>query len=631
MNPLTNRPWRRCRLGPCLRRTGDRALQPLAALRGVRTVAGAVRMLFACVVALIVPVAPAQQPAQQPAEEHWAGTIVLGSTQRLDFHLHQQQLDGGQAQWRLDIPSQRLQSAALLDGERRDGRLRFTLGPPNPKTAFAEFECVVVGNQAVGVMLQTGKVFRVAMRRTVDAAAVGWAGDLPEDPFARWSMRVDLGNGLSLRCDAHLAVAPSPQVGAGWITIPAQASLARLHDIASVDGELQFTFRPAEAATTWALFKLRPGEGGRALGTMQQLGRTMPVHALEQAELPRLQDPVAPFPYDEVEVSIATPDPAVRLAGTLTVPHGKAPHPAALLLTGSGSQDRDETIHGHKPFRLIADRLARGGVAVLRVDDRGTANSTGNAAAATTKDLAADAAACLRFLSGRDEIDARKIGLIGHSEGAWLAFLVAAGSAGGVTEGGAVAWIVTLGGPGLSGRETVLYQVSDGQVGRSADAAAVAAVRDRMTTVLDRLAGADEPALREAVGAFLAAQRRLRSGGAAETVDSVLARIRSPWYRFFVQYDPAVDLERLRIPILALNGELDCQVRAAENLERIARVSRDAGNQNVETLVVPGLNHMFQTAPTGAMSEYGMIEETFHEPTLASIVDWVRRRSALDR
>ena len=176
------------------------------------------------------------------------------------------------------------------------------------------------------------------MRRVsaADGDACGWEGDLPPDAFHRWSMAVDLGDGQALRCEANVAVGTHGS-GSGWIAIPIQGVLDRLHDVEIAEDVLRFTYRAAAAATTWAHFEVRVQDDGTASGAMQQNGSSMALRAVEGRELPRPQDPVPPLPYDEVEVRIATADPAVRLAGTLTIPRGEGPHPAALLLTGSGT------------------------------------------------------------------------------------------------------------------------------------------------------------------------------------------------------------------------------------------------------------------------------------------------------
>lgn len=367
---------------------------------------------------------------------------------------------------------------------------------------------------------------------------------------------------------------------------------------------------------------------GRALtGTWTQGSQIRPLvltrltTAQIRAEQARPQTPRPPFPYRAVNVTYANPAaPAVRLAGTLTLPPGKGPFPAALLITGSGPQDRDETMDGHKPFLVLADALTRRGIAVLRVDDRGVGRSTGDFDAATTPDFATDAEAGVAYLRGRADIDPRRIGLIGHSEGGLIAPMVA-------NRDPTLAWLVLLAGPALPGEDILLSQKRLISYAKGVGAAGT----DRLVD-LDRREYAivkNEPDPERA----RARLRLLLQGGVVggdnhiATAEAVIDAVTRPWYRWFLTYDPAPALRSLRLPVLALVGSKDLQVSAAENLPALRAALAD--DPLAEVREVAGVNHLFQTADTGSPAEYARIPETMAPEVLEMITGWVVARSGV--
>ena len=334
---------------------------------------------------------------------------------------------------------------------------------------------------------------------------------------------------------------------------------------------------------------------------------------------PRPQTPRAPFPYRAEEVSFDNARASgVRLAGTLTLPPGPGPFPAAILISGSGAQDRDESIWGHKPFAVLADHLTRQGIAVLRYDDRGVAASTGTQDGATSADFATDARAALAYLRTRREIAARGIGLVGHSEGGLIGPLAAVGDEG-------VAYLVLLAGPGTSTRTLMEAQrraigMAQGQTPAELDRSAA------LYDLLSSLSGSARSTA-EAAAAMRAALTDEAMTAAALPLaqrDAVIRRYLDPWFRYFAAYDPAPVLARVRVPILALNGSLDRQVIAAENLAGIRAAT--SANRDVAIVELPGLNHLFQTARTGALGEYADIEETFAPVALDAVSRWILAR-----
>lgn len=336
----------------------------------------------------------------------------------------------------------------------------------------------------------------------------------------------------------------------------------------------------------------------------------------------RPQTPAPPLPYRLADVTFdnrAAPD--VTLAGTLTLPAGDGPFPAAILITGSGPQDRDETLLGHKPFAVLADHLTRRGVAVLRYDDRGVARSTGDFASATSADFAADAAAAVQYLRTRSEIDRQAIGLIGHSEGGLVAPIAAA-------DNEHVRFVVLLAGPG-----TNLVQLAQSQhrlLGLSQGASE--AELTRMTPILADVFSA-VAASESADDARARARAILTSEVLAtlKTPDSrrewLVQQLTTDWFRYFLRLRPEAFLSRLRVPVLALNGSLDRQVPADENLAAIRAAL--AHNPDVTVRKLDGLNHLFQVARTGAIGEYADIAETMSPIVLTIISEWIEARFLL--
>ncbi len=365
----------------------------------------------------------------------------------------------------------------------------------------------------------------------------------------------------------------------------------------------------------------RLSEDGRSIaGTLRQGAAELPITLTRTAEVadltrPRPQTPAPPFPYRAEDVSFDNPEaPGVRLAATLTLPEGAGPFPAAILITGTGPQDRDETIEAHKPFAVWADELTRRGVAVLRYDDRGVAGSTGSFAAATQRDFASDVKAAFAWLSARPDIDAERIGLIGHSEGATFAELA-------IQDGADPAWLVALAGPAVSGGETITAQVE--LIGRASGMPAEVVARN--VALQRRMMEAVASHADDADAARRALEPLLIEGGRAPAEAAQLATAMSgDWYRGMVALDPAEAIRAVRAPMLAVFGGKDLQVPAEPNAAAVSRYKPDA-----EIVVLPGLNHLFQPTETGLVAEYGQIETTLDPSVIRTVVDWVAARAGL--
>lgn len=372
-------------------------------------------------------------------------------------------------------------------------------------------------------------------------------------------------------------------------------------------------------------------DGQSLAGKWEQSGQKLPL-TLKRVEkmstLNRPQTPKPPFPYPAEDVTFENPAAKIKLAGTLTLPKGDGPFPAAVMVSGSGPQDRDETLFGHKPFLLIADHLARNGVAVLRYDDRGVGKSQGKQQGATSADFATDAHAAVKYLLGRKEIDPKRVGIIGHSEGGVIAPLVAA------AHPDDVGFIVLLAGPGVPGDA-----ISRGQSAAMARAAGETPegvkVAGKLLDAMLTATMADGPAegrkervkaaLTAAVDALPDAQRKLLGDQAgAEAAEAAAARLTDPWLMWFLKYDPRPTLGKVKCPVLAVNGELDLQVLHKDNVPEIVKAVQAGGNEKVTAKVFPGLNHLFQPTKTGAVGEYGQIEQTIAPEVLGFVTEWLK-------
>ena len=344
----------------------------------------------------------------------------------------------------------------------------------------------------------------------------------------------------------------------------------------------------------------------------------------EIPEVKRPQNPQKPYPYLEEEVTFDNKQAGFALAGTLTYPKSGGPFAAVILISGSGAQDRDETIFNHKPFLVLADHLTRQGYAVLRYDDRGTAKSKGSRATATTQDFAQDTEAAVDYLKTRKEIDSRRIGLLGHSEGGLVAPMLAAQNK--------VAFIIMLAGPGVTGEDILLAQIEAlSRLAGENDQAIKEnlAVQKNIFAILR-----SEPDNEKAVPVLRQTLQAIREKKSAEeqkamsdqVIDMQIKQLTSTWYRYFLTYDPRPALKKVTCPVLALNGEKDAQVPPKQNMPEIDKALKAGGNRNYTVKELPGLNHMFQTCKSGAVSEYAQIEETMSPTALTIISDWLKQQ-----
>lgn len=335
-------------------------------------------------------------------------------------------------------------------------------------------------------------------------------------------------------------------------------------------------------------------------------------------ELNRPQTPKEPFPYLSKEVEYTNPTSGLKLAGTFTIPENAENCPAVILISGSGAQDRDETIFEHKPFMVIADYLTRNGIAVLRIDDRGVGGSEGNIREATSEDFAGDVLAGVEFLKSRSEIDSEKIGLIGHSEGGLIAPIAA-------TTSSDIAFFIMMAGPGING-EQILYEQNDLSLKAAGMSEEIITRNRQLQKTIFNIILTEKDSIKQ-----LDRLQRTYSNGMypmlkeeqKKAIDQRIKAVNTPWFKYFLTYNPQPTLEKVNCPVLALNGSKDVQVPATSNLEAIKKAITGGGNPNIKTMEFENLNHLFQNCETGAISEYAQIEETIDPKVLEIIKDWI--------
>lgn len=431
-----------------------------------------------------------------------------------------------------------------------------------------------------------------------------------------WHGTLEVGGGMELPVIFHIrdsdgslkATLDSPNQGANGIpvaTVTFEAPRVEL-ELPVVNGHFEGELEDVDTIHgTWS-------QNGMSFDLVLERGE-------ESVALPnRPQEPKAPFPYKTEEVRVASAGKGVTLAGTLTLPDSQAPSPAAILISGSGAQNRDEELMGHKPFLVLADHLTRNGIAVLRMDDRGVGESSGIFAVATSADFADDVLGAVEFLDERADIG--PIGLIGHSEGGLIAPMVANRSP-------KVRFVVLMAGPGVIGEE-ILYAQAELLIKASGGTDMMAAAnRSNQEAIFAIVREEEDPAkrrdrLQTAILEALSAQG-LSSEAREAQARAQLTQLMTPWFRYFLTYDPKPALEKLECPVLAIIGEKDLQVPAKENLEAIESALARGGNADFEVKELPSLNHLFQTAETGSMGEYAQIEETMAPLTLETMAQWI--------
>jgi len=538
----------------------------------------------------------------------WMGTLDTGAAKlRIVFHISNTE-DGLMAT--MDSPDQSLKGMPTTGVTRIGSSLKIEM-----KQIGGTFSGKIADDLSSinGIWSQGGGELPLVVKRVKEQGASEPMPAKPSDIDGAWLGRLDTG-GASLRLvfritntgDGLTATLDSPDQGMHGL--PGTAVTRDGSSLKIENNQIESSFAGKIAADLSSID-----------GTWSQRGHDTPlvlkrVQNESELEVKRPQNPVRPYPYREEEVTYTNKVQNVTISATLTIPQGKGPFPAVVLITGSGAQDRDERLLGHKPFLVLSDYLTRHGIAVLRADDRGTGKSTGDFKTATSADLATDAEAGVAYLKTRAEVNAYKIGLIGHSEGGLIAPMIAARNKD-------VAFIVMMAGTGVPGDQILPAQSEAIEVagGKNREAAAKDAVKERaMLTLVET--EKDEAALEKEL-------REKMTGDVPDAqIGAAIKQLTSPWFRYFLTYDPATALRKVTCPVLAINGELDKQVLPNQNLPPIRKALEEARNKHFEIDEMPELNHLFQTAKTGALSEYAEIEETIAPVALEKMGSWILKQ-----
>lgn len=577
-------------------------------------------LLLLGLISILVPFRSiAQTPTTAPAtprpagtlEGHWAGTLKAGDA-ALHIVLHLTKSPDGQFHAKLDSLDQAVYNIEATNVTRNESTITFEI-----PSAGASFEGKLTpSHQSLeGTWSQSG----VAIPITFHREAPGIAGRKSDALFTcegTWQGALETP-GLRLRLQLHIShddkkqlVAALDSLDQGANGLPAsnvtQKGSTVTFDIPGVGGAYEGTLNSAKDTIegTWT-----------QSDTPQKLNFARQDQPLDLA---RPQNPTKPYPYAEEDVTFPNAKSNVTLAGTLTTPHTSGPFPAVLLIAGSGPHDRDEALAGHRPLLVLADALTRNGFAVLRYDKRGIAASTGDYATATTEDFASDAEAAITFLKSRPDLNMKKFGIIGHSEGGLIAPIVA------VRNPQQISWLVLLAAPALKGEDTLLLQskliAQAGGLTEEQITASLAFDRKAYSLVCEEH---DPAALRKKLN-DLVKVTGMSAALPPPALQSQIKMVSSPWFRFILDYDPVPTLKKLTCPVLALDGEKDLQVPSAEDLPVIQSALEVAGNKDFEVAEMPGLNHLFQHSETGSPAEYGVIQETFAPEALTKIITWIQ-------
>lgn len=373
------------------------------------------------------------------------------------------------------------------------------------------------------------------------------------------------------------------------------------------------------------------GKDNIIIGTFKQGGQSFPMNLskeiIEKEKLVRPQEPIKPYPYYSEDITFENKNAGISLAGTLTLPKKNGVFPVVILISGSGPQNRDEELLGHKPFLILSDYLTRNGIAVLRYDDRGVGQSKGDFTMATSADFATDVESAISYLKTRKEINIKKIGLIGHSEGGLIAPMVASTSKD-------VAFIVLLAGTGIQGDQILLLQQK--LIGKASGISDVDLQKNEIENrkIFDIVNESNNlEQLNNELTIYLTQSLNDNPEGKPagmsddDFVKLQVKQIANPWMQYFIKYDPTPALEKVKCPVLAINGEKDLQVPPKENLEAIKKALTKGGNKKVTTKEFPNLNHLFQECETGSPDEYATIEQTFSPTALTEILNWIQTQT----
>jgi hypothetical protein len=557
---------------------------------------------------------PTSLMAQQPLSGDWAGSIhVMGGELGIIVHFE------SDSTATIDIPQQNARGLRLTNVRHQPPSVHFEL-PAGP--GLATFDGVMKNERIAGEFRQAGVTgsFELKPGEAMKPQSEAEAPSAFRSVLGAWTGAIDIG-GQSLRIIVSFTSVTNELKAT--IDIPEQGAKG----LSLTNVKLDSSAVHFELPSNLGLAVFDGGlKGDSIAGSFMQAGMAGAFH-VKRGEPPKGEKTIEPPPpYRQEEVVFH--DDTLKLAGTLTLPPVEGRHPAVIMITGSGAQNRDEELFGFKPFRMIADYFTRHGIAVLRYDDRGVGGSSGSTSESTTSDFANDALAALRYLQARPDISPKQIGLCGHSEGGIVAPLAASRS----TD---VAFIILISGPALDGEQILLAQA---ELIMRADSASEQEIKNALTLNkriydvvragknLDEYRPELEKEVRRDVDTMKPEHRESIKDPDAfvkARVEAMMKQVQSPWFRYFLTYDPEPALERVHCPVLALFGELDLQVPAEMDRTAMEQALRKGGNKDFTLKILPKANHLFLTAVTGSPTEYASLKKEFVPGFLETMTDWI--------
>jgi len=555
--------------------------------------------------------------AQKPVIGDWEGTLTLQGTQLgVVFHIVE---EGEGLTATMDSPNQGAYGIPTDEARFVDGVLTISA-----RQLRMTYTGTLAEGKLSGTFEQNGSPYPLELSPKSKPAAEVHSGAYPKEIIGDWNGTLEI-QGQKLRLVFHVSETESGLVSTmdspdqGAFGMPADETKYEDNTLIIKANQIGMTFSGQV-------------EDGKLTGKFKQGPMNLPLELVreeqpEPEQEKRPQDPQEPYPYEEEEVHFPNEEAGgIKLAGTLTRPRGVENPPAVVLISGSGPQNRDEELFNHRPFKVLADHLTRQGIAVLRYDDRGVAESEGDFEAATSADFATDAYAAMKFLRSQPDMEQSPIGLVGHSEGGMIAPIVA-------SEYEDVDFIVLLAGPGIPIPELLADQtklLSDVQGVPTELTERNIAALSKTYKVLSDNPDLDETEIRAALEKTLTEELKRYPDFVKEGIEDMdgfmkqqIDPLLTPWFRYFIGFEPANFLRKVSCPVLAVNGSLDLQVPAQSNLAGIEKALAEGGNKNVMTREFDGLNHLFQPTETGNPQEYGEIETTLAPEMMETVSAWI--------
>jgi pimeloyl-ACP methyl ester carboxylesterase len=563
--------------------------------------------------------------AQPSIVGHWEGSIKIQGQElmiKVDFRTADAGLEAT-----IDIPQQNAKSLALKNVRYEHPKAHFEL-PAGP--GLAVFEGERNGSLITGKFTQAGMEGSFSLELTNPNKL-----EVVEEAPPKYKPVVGVWDGAIEIIGKTLGISITFKTKGGelkaTIDIPEQSAFALPLTNVRFDSSKVHCDLPAGPGLAVFDGALK---GDSVSGVFKQAGMTGTFHLVRGIAKEGVEQPVEIVPYKKEEVVFHSD--TVKLAGTLTIPSTPGPHPAVVMITGSGPQNRDEELFGFKPFKLIADHFTRNGIAVLRYDDRGVGGSSGSTSQSTTADFAKDVLAAIHFLQSRNDINPKQIGLCGHSEGGIVAPLAA-------SESRDVAFVICIAGTGVDGRKTILAQQ---EAIMRADTATEDAIRKALNVsqlAFDlALSQKDSVEVRKALRASVVDEMNAMTNDQRKAitneeefirirVEAQITSFQSPWFKFFLTYDPSPALEKVKCPVLALFGGLDLQVLAELNKNAMESALKMGGNKDYTFQVFPKADHLFLTAATGSPSEYSKLKKEFVPGFLETMTKWILKRTTIPK